>query len=113
LHSSVKAKTKVARDEADRHARRLQDLERQQKKMLQLYYRDGISIEVMQQEQTRIKRERAEVKRRQQIAVGQIEDIMEALTPRCYSSTANASSTTNSSPSAAPPQSAALRRLPH
>ncbi len=79
LHSSVQAKTQVARDEADRHARRLRDLERQQEKMLQLYYRDGISIEVMQQEQIRIKRERAEVERWQQIAVGQVEDIMEAL----------------------------------
>ena len=72
-------KTKTARDEADRHARRLHDLQHQHERLLQLYYRDGVSIEVMQQEQARITREQLEVDRWQQLARLQIDDVMQAL----------------------------------
>lgn len=83
VRDSMHAKTKVARDEADRHARRLRDLETQHEKLLQLYYRDGVSIETMQQEQARIKLERAEVERWQQIALVQVDNVVQSSTRSC------------------------------
>lgn len=41
--------------------RRLRELAAQQKNLVQLYYRDAISIEVLKAEQKRIKKEQAQI----------------------------------------------------
>ena len=46
---------------------------------MQLYYRDAISVEVMQAEQQRIAAEQAQVERWQSQAVAQVDDVMQAL----------------------------------
>jgi site-specific DNA recombinase len=79
VRAAIEQKSVVARTEADRHTRRLEDLERQHHKLLQLYYRDGVSLELMQQEQARIARERVDVERWQQTAQIQVDELMQAL----------------------------------
>lgn len=51
----------------------------QQQKLVQLYYRDAISVEVMQAEQARIRDEQVQVERWQGQAIAQVDDVMEAL----------------------------------
>jgi site-specific DNA recombinase len=79
LHSHVEANTEVARSEAKRHERRVGELGGQQQKLLQLYYKGGISDEVMRAEQERIEVERAEVERWSNTAQREVEDVMQAL----------------------------------
>lgn len=72
-------KANSATAEAERHARRLHELTAQQQKLVQLYYRDAISVEVMQDEQARIREEQAQVERWHSQAVAQVDDVMSAL----------------------------------
>ena len=75
----VTAKAATAQAEAERHSRRLHELTAQQQKLVQLYYRDAISVEVLQAEQLRIADEQAQVERWQTQAVAQVDDVMQAL----------------------------------
>jgi hypothetical protein len=79
LHSHVEANAEVARGEAKRHERRVRELNGQQQKLLQLYYKGGVSDEVMRAEQERIEAERTEVERWSNVARREVEDVMQAL----------------------------------
>ncbi len=48
LLAHVETHTEVARAEAERHKRRVHELTGQQQKLIQLYYKGGVSEEVMQ-----------------------------------------------------------------
>lgn len=63
LLAHAEASTKVARNDAERHARRVRELISQQRKLLGLYYDDGVSKEVLQTEQQRINAEQATAQR--------------------------------------------------
>ena len=79
LRSYVQAKTKVARRESARHTRRLHDLTGEQQKLVQLYYKGGVSEEVLKAEQARIESERTKARRWSQAATGEVKDVMQAL----------------------------------
>ncbi|MCA1680067.1 MAG: recombinase family protein, partial [Actinobacteria bacterium] len=79
MHEFVTAKAATAEAEAERHSRRLHELTLQQQKLVQLYYRDAISVEVLQAEQLRIADEQAQVERWQSQAIAQVDDVMQAL----------------------------------
>jgi hypothetical protein len=72
-------KAEHAKAEAERHERRLRELTAQQQKLVQLYYRDAISIEVLQAEQQRIAKEESRVEKWQNQAVAKVDDAMQAL----------------------------------
>ena len=79
LHAHVHANAETARKEADRHARRLHELTAQQQKLVQLYYKDGVSEDVMKAEQERIEAERATTERWSDAAKRQVDDVDQAL----------------------------------
>ena len=79
LREFVGSKAEHAEQEAERHSRRLRELTAQQQKLVQLYYRDAISVEVLQAEQQRIADEQAQVERWQNQAVAQVDDVIQAL----------------------------------
>jgi len=59
LRAYVEAKSEIARRESDRHTRRLRELTGEQQKLVQLYYKGGVSEEVLKAEQEHIETERA------------------------------------------------------
>ena len=65
--------------ESEQHARRLRELTTQQQKLVQLYYRDAVSEDVLKAEQARITAERAQVEHWANAARHQIDDVMTAL----------------------------------
>jgi site-specific DNA recombinase len=69
----------VAQRESDRHARRLQELHREQQKLLHLFYKDSIGEEVLEAEQTRIETERSQAQRWGEVAAHDATEIMQAL----------------------------------
>lgn len=69
----------TAQRESERHARRLQELQRQQQKLLHLVYKGSIDEEVLAAEQTRIESERAEAHRWADAAATDAQDVMQAL----------------------------------
>jgi site-specific DNA recombinase len=79
VHDFVSAKGELATRQADRHARRLRELKARQEKLVQLYYRDAISVEVLQDEQRRLKEEQAEAGRWQAQSVASADEAMEGL----------------------------------
>jgi site-specific DNA recombinase len=79
IRRAVGPKVKLALREAERHARRLSELNTQQQKLVQLYYRDAVSLEVLRAEQQRIDAERAEVERWQAAAATEADDVTAAL----------------------------------
>jgi hypothetical protein len=79
LLDRVSATTEAARQEARRHSRRLHELTSQQQKLVQLYYKDSISEEVLQAEQTRIQAERTAAERLEIAADREVSDIDTAL----------------------------------
>ena len=54
MRALVDERLAVARKEAEKHNRRLRTLRDEQQKLVQLYYKGGVSEEVLQAEQTRI-----------------------------------------------------------
>ena len=72
-------RAQVARTESERHARRLRELTTQQQKLVQLYYRDAVSEDVLRAEQARITAEQAQVEQWAQSAQHQVDDVMAAL----------------------------------
>jgi site-specific DNA recombinase len=79
LRAHVETTRNVARNEAERHARRVHELISQQQKLLELYYDDGVSKEVLQAEQKRIKAGQATAERLAAAANHEIADIDQAL----------------------------------
>jgi site-specific DNA recombinase len=69
----------VAQRESDRHARRLQELQREQQKLLHLFYKGSIAEEVLEAEQTRIETERSQAQRWGEMAAQDATEIMQAL----------------------------------
>ncbi len=79
LHSYVQSKTEIARRESARHTRRLQDLTGEQQKLVQLYYKGGVSEEVLKAEQERIETERTKAQQWADAATREVEDVNAAL----------------------------------
>ena len=79
LHTYVQSKTEIARRESARHNRRLHDLTGEQQKLVQLYYKGGVSEEVLKAEQERIESERAKAQQWADAAKREVEDVMAAL----------------------------------
>jgi site-specific DNA recombinase len=79
LLAHAEAGAKVARSDADRHARRVRELIAQQQKLLELYYDDGVSKEVLQAEQQRIKAEQATAERLAAAANHEVAEVDQAL----------------------------------
>jgi hypothetical protein len=52
-----------ARNQSEKHTRRLRDLQNEQQKLLQLFYRDGVDEDILQAEQQRISAERTQAER--------------------------------------------------
>jgi site-specific DNA recombinase len=75
----ARASTTAARNDSERHARRVRELIAQQQKLLHLYYDDGVSKEVLQAEQTRIESERATAERLAEMARFEVAEIDQAL----------------------------------
>ncbi len=65
--------------ESERHARRLQELQREQQKLLHLFYKSSIDEDVLAAEQDRIESERAEAHRWAEVAAQDAGEITEAL----------------------------------
>ncbi len=79
LHSYVQSKSEIARRESARHTRRLHDLTGEQQKLVQLYYKGGVSEEVLKAEQERIETERTKAQQWADAATREVEDVMAAL----------------------------------
>jgi site-specific DNA recombinase len=79
LAEQVGARIDVARKQSERHKRKLRDLQNEQQKLLQLFYRDGVDEEVLQAEQARIEGERTQARRWLTTATQEAEDATEAL----------------------------------
>ena len=75
----MKSKSEIARRESDRHNRRLHELTGEQQKLVQLYYKGGVSEEVLKAEQERIEAERAQAQQWAEAADREVEDVMAAL----------------------------------
>ncbi len=63
LKEQIGVRIEVARKESGRHERKLRDLQNEQQKLLQLFYRDAVDEEVLQAEQARIETERTQARR--------------------------------------------------
>ncbi len=79
LRDYIQGKTEIARRESERHTRRLRELTGQQQKLVQLYYRGGVSEEVLKAEQERIEIERGKAQKWADVAEREVEDVMAAL----------------------------------
>ena len=75
----AEAKALTATRESQRHARRLRELTDQQQKLVQLYYRDAISEEVLRAERERIDQERAQARKWAEAASSSVEDVKQAV----------------------------------
>ena len=69
----------TARKESERHARRLHELQREQQKLLQLFYKGNVAEEVLAAEQERIERERTEARRWGEAAARDASQVMDTL----------------------------------
>jgi site-specific DNA recombinase len=79
VRTYVKSKSEIARRESERHNRRLHELTGEQQKLVQLYYKGGVSEEVLKAEQERIEAERAQAQQWAEAADREVEDVMAAL----------------------------------
>lgn len=79
LREHVEGKMQIAQRESDRHTRRLQELQREQQKLLHLFYKGSIAEEVLEAEQARIETERAQARHWAEIASHDASDLMAAL----------------------------------
>jgi site-specific DNA recombinase len=79
IKAEAEAKLGIVRKQSERHSRRLRTLQDEQQKLLHLYYRGGVSEEVLQAEQQRIEAERTQARRLIEGASLEAEDILEAL----------------------------------
>jgi len=79
IREFVAPRVAQARKQSDIHQRRLQDLQAEQQRLVQLSYKDLIDDEVLAAEQDRIRRERAQARSWNETAIHEIKDVMEAL----------------------------------
>jgi site-specific DNA recombinase len=79
LLAYAEASTTAARNDAERHARRVRELIAQQQKLLELYYDDGVSKEVLQAEQQRLNAEQAIAQRLAAAANHEVAEVDQAL----------------------------------
>lgn len=79
IEGQVGARLEVAGKQSEHHKRRLQTLQDEQQKLIQLHYRDLVSEEVLQAEQQRIETERGQARRWVESATHEASDVMEAL----------------------------------
>jgi site-specific DNA recombinase len=79
IKAEAEAKLGIVHKQSERHSRRLRTLQDEQQKLLHLYYRGGVSEEVLQAEQQRIEAERSQARRLIEGASLEAEDIIEAL----------------------------------
>jgi hypothetical protein len=79
LHAHAETSRKVARDDAARHERRVRELISQQQKLLDLYYDDGVSKEVLQAEQKRIETEQRVIEKLAAAARYEVAELDQAL----------------------------------
>ena len=79
LRAYVAGKAEIARREADRHRRRLDELTAEQQKLLQFYYRGKLAEEVFDAEKRRIDTERALAERWTLTASHEVQDVDDAL----------------------------------
>jgi site-specific DNA recombinase len=79
LLARAHASTAEARKEASRHARRVRELISHQDKLLNLYYDDGVSKEVLQAQQKRLAAEQAQAQRLADSAQFEVSDLDQAL----------------------------------
>lgn len=63
LREQIGVRLEVARKQSERHKRKLRDLQNEQQKLLQLFYRGGVDEDVLQAEQARIETERSQARR--------------------------------------------------
>jgi hypothetical protein len=71
--------TAEARKESDRHERRVRELIGHQHKLLNLYYEDGVSKEVLQAQQKRLEAEQATAQRLADAAKFEVSELDQAL----------------------------------
>jgi hypothetical protein len=79
VRDEAEARLKVAREQSEQHTRRLRALRDEQQKLLQLYYRGGVSEEVMMAEQSRIEMEHSQARKLVDAASHEAEDVFVAL----------------------------------
>ncbi len=79
VREQAEARLAVAREESEQHTRRLRTLQDEQQKLLRLYYRGGVSEDILIAEQARIETERTQARKLVETAAHEAEDIFEAL----------------------------------
>jgi site-specific DNA recombinase len=79
VRALVEDRLAIARKESEQHSRRLRTLQDEQQKLVQLYYKGGVSEEVLQAEQTRIESERTQAERLVKAASHEAADVLDAL----------------------------------
>jgi site-specific DNA recombinase len=79
IEGQVETRLDVAKTQSEHHGRRLRILQDEQQKLVHLYYRGGVSEEVLQTEQERIEAERTQARRWIDSASYEAEGVMEAL----------------------------------
>ncbi|MDQ6805031.1 MAG: recombinase family protein [Actinomycetota bacterium] len=75
----ITPRVEEAKKQAGLHKRRLQDLQTEQRKLVQLAYKGLVDEDVLAAEQARIKKERAEARKWIEAAASEVADAMEAL----------------------------------
>ncbi len=79
LKEQIGGRLEAARKQSERHQRKLRDLQNEQQKLLQLFYKGGVDEEVLQAEQQRIKTERDQAHRWVDSATHEAAEAEEAL----------------------------------
>ncbi len=79
VREQVGERLAVARKQSEHHSRKLRTLQDEQQKLVQLFYKGGVSEEVLQVEQTRIEAERTQAHHWVQAATHEAKDVMDAL----------------------------------
>lgn len=76
---TIEKRVRKAREQASIHANRVDSLTAQQQKLIELYYEDAISVEVLKSEQARIKQEKHDAERWRAGAEIKVNSVMRAL----------------------------------
>jgi site-specific DNA recombinase len=79
LRQELTERTGVIEREAERHERKLAQIEAKQEKLVQLYYKDLVTEKVFAAEQDKLKAERRAANRLRTTAVAQLDDVQDAL----------------------------------
>jgi site-specific DNA recombinase len=79
LNRELSERTKLVEHEAERHERRIKQIEAKQEKLIQLYFNDRISEDVFTAEQDKLKAERHAADQLRATATAQLDDVQAAL----------------------------------